>query len=28
MALANVVVSIVVGLLVAWLGYELTARSA
>lgn len=27
-ALANVVVSIVVGLLVAWLGYELTARSA
>ncbi len=27
-ALANVVVSVVVGLLVAWLGYELTARSA
>ena len=27
-AIANVVVSIVVGLLVAWLGYELTARSA
>ena len=25
-ALANVVVSIVVGLLVAWLGYEITAR--
>lgn len=27
-AIANVIVSIVVGLLVAWLGYELTARSA
>jgi CrcB protein len=27
-AVANVVVSIVVGLLVAWLGYELSARSA
>lgn len=27
-AVANVVVSVVVGLLVAWLGYELTARSA
>lgn len=27
-ALTNVVVSVVVGLLVAWLGYELTARSA
>lgn len=27
-ALTNVVVSVVIGLLVAWLGYELTARSA
>lgn len=27
-AIANVVVSIVVGLLVAWLGYEMTAPSA
>ncbi len=27
-AVANVVVSVVVGLLVAWLGYEITARSA
>lgn len=27
-AFANVVVSVVVGLLVAWLGYELSARSA
>jgi CrcB protein len=27
-ALTNVVVSVVVGLLVAWLGYEMTARSA
>lgn len=27
-AVANVVVSITVGLLVAWLGYELSARSA
>lgn len=27
-AIANVVVSIVVGLLVAWLGYAITARSA
>lgn len=27
-AMANVVVSITVGLLVAWLGYELSARSA
>ncbi|HEY5758784.1 MAG TPA: fluoride efflux transporter CrcB [Steroidobacter sp.] len=26
-AVANVVVSVVVGLLVAWLGYEITARS-
>jgi CrcB protein len=26
-AIANVIVSIVVGLLVAWLGYEITARS-
>jgi CrcB protein len=26
-AIANVIVSIVVGLLVAWLGYEVTARS-
>lgn len=27
-ALTNVVISVVVGLLVAWLGYEVTARSA
>ncbi|MDY6949058.1 MAG: fluoride efflux transporter CrcB [Pseudomonadota bacterium] len=27
-AITNVVISVVVGLLVAWLGYELTARSA
>lgn len=27
-AAANVVISVVVGLLVAWLGYELSARSA
>lgn len=27
-AVANVVISIVAGLLVAWLGYEITARSA
>lgn len=27
-AIANVVVSVVAGLLVAWLGYELTARTA
>ena len=27
-AITNVVISVVVGLLVAWLGYEITARSA
>lgn len=27
-AVTNVVISVVVGLLVAWLGYEITARSA
>lgn len=27
-AFSNVVISVVVGLLVAWLGYEMTARSA
>lgn len=27
-AIANVVISVVVGLLVAWLGYEITARTA
>lgn len=27
-AVANVAVSVIVGLLVAWLGYEMTARSA
>ena len=27
-AVANIVISVVVGLLVAWLGYEITARTA
>lgn len=27
-AIANIVISVVVGLLVAWLGYEITARTA